>query len=119
MNGTKTAWFGISGVVLFVATTVVGAMLFPGYSHVSQLISESYAIDTAYSLQLRLLGFMPAGICIAVFAFTAIKVLPKNALTKTAFLGIGIFYGLATVVVSIFPCDKGCNKELITQAFHN
>ena len=117
MNGTKAAWFGISGVVLFVATTILAAMLFPGYSHVSQLISESYAIDTAYSLQLRLLGFMPAGICIAVFAFTAIKVLPKNALTKTAFLGIGIFYGLATVVVSIFPCDKGCNKELIDPSF--
>ena len=36
-----------------------------------------------------------------------------SKLLKIGFYGIGIFYGLATVVVGIFPCDSGCNKELI------
>ena len=42
---------------------------------------------------------------------------------QIGFYGIGIFYGLATVIVGIFPCDSGCNKELIapssSQLIHN
>ncbi len=123
MQGTKAFWFGISGVVLFIATTIIAALQFSDYSHVSQLISESYAIGTAYGPQLRYLGFMPSGICMAAFAFLAIRSLPENKYTKIGFSGIGIFYGLATVVVSLFPCDKGCNKEFIdpslSQLIHN
>jgi hypothetical protein len=44
-------------------------------------------------------------------------------LTKEGFYGIGIFYGLATIVVSIFPCDDGCNREMVcsgtSQLIHN
>jgi hypothetical protein len=39
------------------------------------------------------------------------------------FNGLAIFYGIATIIVSIFPCDKGCNKEFIdpsiSQMIHN
>ena len=46
-----------------------------------------------------------------------------TSLVKIGFYGIGIFYGLATTVVAIFPCDSGCNKELIepstSQLIHN
>ncbi len=122
-NANAASWFGFTGVILFIATSIIAAMLIPGYSHLSQLISESYAIDTTYGLPLRLIGFLPAGICLAVFAFLAIRVLPKNVLTRAGFYGIGIFYGLGTVVVSFFPCDAGCNKEFIdpslSQFIHN
>ncbi|NER10447.1 DUF998 domain-containing protein, partial [Muriicola jejuensis] len=43
--------------------------------------------------------------------------------SRIGFYGIGIFYGVATIVVSIFPCDSGCNRELInpstSQLIHN
>jgi Protein of unknown function (DUF998) len=123
MNGMKASWFGLSGVVFFVAATILGGMQWPGYSHTSQLISESYAIGTPYGIYLRYLGFLPAGLFIAAFAWLAIKALPKSTLTKMGFSGVGIFYGLATVLVSLFPCDKGCDKELvdpgISQVIHN
>jgi hypothetical protein len=39
------------------------------------------------------------------------------------FAGIGIFYGLATVIVSLFPCDAGCGNEFaspsLSQLIHN
>jgi hypothetical protein len=122
-NANAASGFGFTGVFLFTATTIIAGMLIPGYSHLSQLISESYAIDTTYGLQLRMIGFLPAGICLAAFAFLAIRVLPKNKLAQAGFYGIGIFYGLGTVVVSLFPCDAGCNKEFIdpslSQFIHN
>ena len=123
MAGIKASWFGLLGVVFFISATILGGLQFSNYSHLSQLISESYAIGTPYGVQLRYLGFIPSGIFIAAFAFLAIKNLPKSKLTQIGFLGIGIFYGIATILVSLFPCDKGCDKELvdpsISQLIHN
>ena len=123
MNRIKAYYFGILGATLFILSAILGGLQLPGYSHISQLISESYAIGTPYGLQIRYLGFLPSGIFIAAFAFYAVKTLPKLAFTKLAFLGLGIFYGIATLIVSLFPCDKGCNKELVdpslSQLIHN
>ena len=123
MTGIKASWFGLLGVLFFVSATILAGLQFSNYSHLSQLISESYAIGTPYGVQLRYLGFIPSGIFITAFAFLAIKNLPKSTLTQIGFLGIGIFYGIATILVSLFPCDKGCDKELvdpsISQLIHN
>ena len=123
MNSTKASLFGFSGVVLFITATILGGLQLPGYSHVSQLISESYAIGTPYGVSLRYFGFIPSGLFITAFAFLTIKALPESKLTKASFLGIGIFYGIGTILVSLFPCDKGCDKELvnpsISQLIHN
>ncbi|MEO6684103.1 MAG: DUF998 domain-containing protein [Ginsengibacter sp.] len=121
--GVRASWFGLLGVIFFVSSTILGGLQFSNYSHLSQLISESYAIGTPYGVQLRFFGFIPSGIFITAFAFLAIKNLPKSKITQIGFLGIGIFYGIGTIVVSLFPCDKGCNKELIdpslSQLIHN
>jgi len=123
MNGIKISWLGLSGVLLFISATILGGLQFAHYSHISQLISESYAIGTPYGLQLRYLGFLPSGIFIAVFAFYAARTLPKSTLTKLGLAGIGVFYGIATIIVSLFPCDKGCDKQLVdpslSQLIHN
>lgn len=123
MNGIKASWFGGLGVVFFVFATILGGLQFSDYSHISQLISESYAIGTPYGFYLRYLLFIPSGIFIAAFAFFSIKALPKSKFTQMGFWGIGIFYGIATVLVSLFPCDKGCDKELVdpslSQLIHN
>lgn len=116
-------WLGIFGLIFFVVTTVVGGILFPDYSHVKQLISESYAEGTSHGVILRTFGYIPSGICIALFAFLAIRILPKSKLTTIGFIGIGVFYGIGTIMVSVFPCDYGCNIELlnpsISQLLHN
>lgn len=117
------SWFGFLGVLFFLSSAILGGLQFSEYSHISQLISESYAIGTTYGLQLRYLGFLPSGIFIAAFAFYAASVLPKSTFSKLGFTGLGLFYGIATIMVSLFPCDKGCNKEFIdpslSQLIHN
>ncbi len=123
MTKLGASWFGFLGVLFFVSATILGGLLLSEYSHTSQLISESYAVDTPYSIQLRYAGFLPSGVFIAAFAFYAAKALPRSAMTRFGFAGLGVFYGIATVIVSIFPCDKGCDKELVdpslSQLIHN
>jgi len=123
MSGKIALWCGILGVSSFIVATIAGGMLFPGYSHISQLISESYAIGTPFGTHLRFFGIIPSGILLATFAFFALKTIPSTTKEKLGFAGIGIFYGLATIVVGIFPCEAGCNPEMLnpglSQIIHN
>ena len=123
MSNKITFLIGILGVSLFVVSSLLGGFLIENYNILSQYISESYAIDTEYGKILRIFGYIPSGILIALFCFLAVKYFQLSKLLNIGFYGIGIFYGLATVVVGIFPCDSGCNKELInpsySQLIHN
>lgn len=123
MSRLTVSVIGLLGVALFVITAVTGALLIPGYSQLSQYLSESYAIDTKYGIYLRLLGYIPSGLLILLFCFLAIKHLPKSRAASIALKGIGLFYGGGTLLTGIFPCDAGCNKEMIdpsiAQLIHN
>ena len=123
MNNKITFLIGIVGVSLFVVSSILGGFLLENYNELSQYISESYAIDTEYGKILRIFGYIPSGILITLFCFLGVRYFQPSKLLKIGFYGIGIFYGLATVVVGIFPCDSGCNKELIdpssSQLIHN
>ena len=123
MSNKFIFFIGILGVSLFVVSSIVGGFLIENYSFTSQLISETYAIDTEYGLVLRSLGYIPSGILLTIFAFSGFKKLPQSMLTKIGFYGLGVFYGIATVIVGFFPCDNGCNKQFIdpsiSQVIHN
>ncbi len=114
---------GILGVTFFAVASFLGGFQFDNYDPISQYISETMAVDTPYGKSLRYFGYIPSGILLTIFGFVGFKKLPKSNLIKIGFWGIGIFYGIATIVISIFPCDKGCNKELInpsiSQIIHN
>jgi hypothetical protein len=123
MNNKITFLFGIVGVSLFVVSSILGGFLIEDYNILSQYISESYAIDSEYGKILRTFGYISSGIFMTLFCFLGVRYFQSSKLLKIGFYGTGIFYGLATVVVGIFPCDSGCNKELIdpssSQLIHN
>ncbi|MCX7547735.1 DUF998 domain-containing protein [Xanthomarina sp. F1114] len=113
MNKTVTFGFGILGVLFFIIASILGGFQFDNYSHIQQYISETYAINAPYGIYLRVFGFIPSGIFIILFSFSALKLLPENKLLKLGLVGFAFLYGLGNILVSIFPCDIGCNKELI------
>ena len=117
MNNKITFFIGILGVSLFVISSILGGLLIENYNIVSHYISETYAIDTEYGIILRIFGYIPSGILIALFCFLGARYFQPSKLIKIGFYGIGIFYGLGTVIVGLFPCDSGCNKELIDPSF--
>ena len=123
MSNTAVFWTGILGITFFGEASVLGGFQFDNYSHISQYISETYAVDTPYGKALRFFGYIPSGILLTLFCFAGRKKFPDSKLTTIGFWGLGIFYGIATIVVALFPCDKGCNKELIdpssSQLIHN
>ncbi len=113
MSNKLVFWIGILGVLFFSLASTLGGFQFDNYNPIAQLISETYAIDTPYGKVLRFFGYIPSGILLTIFSFAAIKKFKKSNQTKIGFYGFGIFYGIATIIVGLFPCDTGCNKEFI------
>lgn len=123
MNNKLVFWIGILGVSFFGIASMIGGFQFDEYDPISQYISETMAIDTPYGKELRYFGYIPSGILLTIFSFAALQIFPSSKLIKFGFSGLGIFYGIATIIVGVFPCDKDCNPELIdpsiSQIIHN
>ena len=123
MNNKLVAYIGILGVSLFAIAAIVGPLLIDDYSVVSQYISESFASDTEYGWYLQYFGYVPSGILITIFCFSAPKYFPSSKLIVAGFFGLALFYGLGTLLVGFFPCDAGCPTDVIdsslSQLIHN
>ena len=123
MNNKLIFLTGILGVTSFSVASILGGFQFENYDPISQYISETMAIGTPYGKTLRFFGYIPSGILLTIFSFMGFRKFPKSKRIKIGFIGLGIFYGIATIIVGIFPCDKGCNKEFIdpsiSQLIHN
>ena len=123
MEKKGVAITGVMGVLLFVLTSVLGRLLNPNYNHISQFISELYAVDAPNADTLRFYGYLPSGICFVLFSFFLRWILPKSLGNTIGSLLFGFFYGFGTIICSIFNCDAGCNPNLIdpsvSQLIHN
>lgn len=123
MNRILLFIIGILGVTLFAVPSILGGFYIENYNPLSQYISESMATGTVNGEALRYYGYIPSGILLMVFGFFAPRKFPKSIWVTLGFLVIALFYGAATIIVAIFPCDAGCNKEWIdpsiSQIIHN
>jgi hypothetical protein len=121
-NNKFFSYTGVIGASMFVLTTIIGGYFFEGYSHISQYISESYAFGTEYGHLMRWLGYIPSGLLMAAFCFLKAKHFRNSKNLFYGFIGFGIFYGVFTSLVSVFPCDFGCNRNYsessISQLLH-
>ena len=97
---------------------IIKSVLFP-----MMYVLVYMATGTEYGKALRYYGYIPAGILLTLFALGAPRKFPKSIWLTIGFIGIALFYGVATLIVGFFPCDAGCNKELIdpsiSQIIHN
>jgi hypothetical membrane protein len=123
MQKTYLFWTGILSVLLFVITTIIAGFFNPNYSHLSQFISELYAVDAPNADVVRYFGYLPSGILIIIFSFLAQKMTPKSSSKLIGFLGIMVGYGFGTIICAIYNCDVGCNPKFIdpslSQIIHN
>lgn len=110
----------VFGSFVVAALTIVGAIATPGYSHVSQFISELGATGAPHEYAVRFAGFLPAGVALLVFCLAAYHCLPRSRSVNRGLIGIALF-SFGYVVAVFFPCDAGCrpSEPSISQLIHN
>ena len=124
MNKNNLFYTGISGVVLFVVAALAGTILIKDYNPVTQFISESYAKDAPYGLPIRIFGFIPSGILLTLFSFLSYSRFLKEHSECREATGLGVFYGIGTIITGIFPYDSYLNNDFskvasLAQHIHN
>lgn len=95
-------------------------LLYPGYSHVNQAMSELGASGAPTHFISPIINNFPLGILFIVFGIAVIKRFPAHPLSKIS--GALIFvHGLGSIAAGYFSCDAGCRPESpsISQILHS
>ena len=109
----------LSFVAIFLLV-VVGAAFTPGYSHITQFVSELGATGAPTEAWVRFGAFLPAGALMLIFCWGALRVLPRTGSVVLGLCGLAL-YAVGYLVATIFPCDLGCRPAApsMSQLIHN
>ncbi len=97
----------------------IGAAIKPGYSQLSNFISEYNATGTARAGMLTYAGFVATALLLAAFLVVAAPVTRTRGVSRVGFWllwSIPVSY----LIAGVAPCDAGCPLEgSISQQVHN
>lgn len=98
---------GLVSVALFTAMDVIGAVLRPGYSSISQAVSELIEVGAPNKpvLDAMLVGYH--GLVIP-FAITLHYAVNRGTGSRVGPVLLALAGGLGVVLTLFFPCDVGC-----------
>lgn len=110
----------VGSLATLVAMALLAGALTPGYSHVSQLISELGAQGAPWAGPFRVVGFGGAGVLLLGFCICAWRSAPRSRGTGLALVGVAL-YAAGYVAAAFFPCDAGCRpaQPSTSQLIHN
>lgn len=119
MRSEKSRIFAAAGIaapLLWAGAVIYCGSVRPGYSHVTQFISELGERGSSTESIMRIAGFYLPGLLVVMFA---LNLLSRSAGWLVA--ALLIINGAARVTAGMFPCDPGCPAPggSVTQAVHN
>lgn len=101
---------GVAGPIVFAIVVIICAAIRPGYSHISQFISQLGESGGPNTILMNYAGFMLPGVLIFLSGLGFARRLPRSALTVAGSLLVAIF-GLGIFAAGVFSCDPGCLPE--------
>lgn len=109
-------------ILLFIAVYLLmlfgGAALKPGYSPLSQYISELGASGSAHARLISLFGFIPVGILAALLLCVFAGKVPVRGASRFGYWLL-MFEPLAWIGSALAPCDLGCpTSGSVSQSLH-
>lgn len=113
-----SALFGILGPVINTIVFAVLGSIYPGYSPISQFISELATSEAPHNIIMNVLGFNVFGLYLIFFGLGLYLSVKKHILT-TISMALFIASGICIFALSAFPCDMGCKSLTFTGIGHN
>jgi hypothetical membrane protein len=118
LNGNRfLAVCGIAAPIIHLLAIVIGGFLSPGYSHITQAVSELFEVG-APNKQLLDLMLIISNFMLIMFSIGLHRGIEDKKKLKTApiLLGLGGVTGL--LLILFFPCDPGCEPVTFTGTMH-
>jgi hypothetical membrane protein len=111
---------GLAAPVLWAAAITLCGSLRPGYSHLTQYISELGERGSSTESLMRYAGFVLTGILHVLFAGSLYGALKGDRLAPAPPLLLAL-NGLGRVAAGLFPCEVGCAgpRVLLSQKLHS
>ena len=105
---------GLAGPIVYVTVVAVLGHLYPGYSHLSQTMSELGAADAPHALVMNIAGIALLGVMIMAFAAALHQGSSQRGRTTFGTVLIAAS-GASLVMTAVFPCDTGGEITLAGQ----
>jgi hypothetical membrane protein len=109
---------GIIGPIIYTIVVIILATLRPGYSHITQMMSELGAAGAPNALIMNTAGFILLGVLITGFSVGLHRGTAGGKGSKIGPLLIAIS-GIFLIATGIFPCDPGCVNGSFTGRMHS
>ena len=101
---------GFAAPLVLTVAIVLAGHFEPGYSHVSQYVSELGAAGASHQKSFNYGGLFLSGVLTFLFALGLyVRVKPRASLIASSVLVAAA--GLGRLVAGLFPCDAGCVME--------
>jgi hypothetical membrane protein len=107
---------GILAPVLMVLKVIVLGALHPGYSHLSQTVSELGASGAPNAVASRVVSIL-AGLLIMAFAYGLYRGIIKGQGSPAGPILLVLFAGFAQIGTAVFPLDAA-GQETLNEALH-
>jgi uncharacterized protein DUF998 len=101
--------FGLIAPVWMLIGVGYSATIYPGYSHVHQVMSELHATGSPIAAIAPFINHYPLAILFSGFGYFVTTVFDHWLARLTGLLII--VHGVATFTAGYFPCDTGCNPD--------
>ncbi|QUS55573.1 DUF998 domain-containing protein [Pseudovibrio brasiliensis] len=102
--------FVVLSYLWLVATVVIGAQFYPGYSHISHFMSVLGATGAPHGSAVNFWGFLAVELLLLssfIICFTDLMQSRAERVALVVFAGYPLFIGLA----AFFPCDFECRMD--------
>ncbi|MHA2393505.1 MAG: DUF998 domain-containing protein [Promethearchaeota archaeon] len=113
-----SAIFGIVGPVINTIVFIVLGYVYPGYNPISQFISELATSEAPHNYIMNIFGFNIFGLYLIFFGIGFYLTVKKHLLT-TISMSLFVVSGICIFLLSVFPCDVGCQSITFTGIGHN
>ena len=109
---------GVLGPLLWLSLIAVAGAIRPGFSHITQYISELADRGSTTETLMRYAGFEFTGILYLCFASALMAHFTNRRLIKLAACLFALD-GLGRIGAGVFPCDPGCAGLSLSQDLHH
>lgn len=100
----------VASIIYVIGFYFIGSAIKPGYSQLSNFVSEYNATGTAWANTLTYAGFLATSVLLSAFLVSASTIVQVSGISR---LGFWLLWSLpASFFLALFaPCDAGCPIE--------